>query len=178
MIYPSVYMSEKIKPNDRVRMVSGRVKESMRLSKQSRSSKKPKVIAYYRCFFTDTQKLLSKVSWFGLWKVGMITHNALTFLIVDKCFFLRFPERHVWNLTCYQKNRRRWCYSLGEFGWFKFEVWIRWSVSNLVLSITNNYSIHLFSYVRSKCNTFFKYLEDILGPIAKSLWVVLIVVRV
>lgn len=59
VIYPSVYMSEQLKPNDRVKMVRGRVRESIRLAE--RSPLKPKVIAYFRYVFTDTKKYLSEV---------------------------------------------------------------------------------------------------------------------
>lgn len=61
VIYPSVYMTEQIKPNDRVKMVRGRVKESLRLSRRARGSRKPKVIAYFRYVFTDTKKYLNEV---------------------------------------------------------------------------------------------------------------------
>ena len=62
VIFPSVYMSEHIQPNDRVRMVRGRVQESIRLARRSRSPQKPKVIAYFRYVFTDSRKFLSEVS--------------------------------------------------------------------------------------------------------------------
>lgn len=62
VIFPSVYMSEHIQPNDRVRMVRGRVQESIRLSRRSRTPQKPKVIAYFRYVFTDTRKFLGEVS--------------------------------------------------------------------------------------------------------------------
>lgn len=62
VIYPSVYMSEQIHPKDRVRMVRGRMKESIRLARQSPNAKKPQVIAYFRYVFTDTKKFLSDVS--------------------------------------------------------------------------------------------------------------------
>lgn len=62
VIFPSVYMSEHIQPNDRVRMVRGRVQESIRLARRSRNPQKPKVIAYFRYVFTDSRKFLSEVS--------------------------------------------------------------------------------------------------------------------
>lgn len=55
-------MSEQILPNDRVKMVRGRVKESLRLSKRSFSLRKPRVLAYFRYVFTDSKKFLSEVS--------------------------------------------------------------------------------------------------------------------
>lgn len=54
-------MSEQIAPADRVRMVRGRVKEAMRLTKQSHATNKPQVFAYFRYVFTDTKKFLSEV---------------------------------------------------------------------------------------------------------------------
>lgn len=62
IIYPSIYMSEQINPNDRVKMVRGRIRESVRLAKKSRAMKKPQVIAYYRYVFTDTKKFISDVT--------------------------------------------------------------------------------------------------------------------
>lgn len=60
VIYPSIYMSEQMNPNDRVKMVRGRLRESMRLSKRSRSAEKPKVIAYFRYVFTDTKRFIGQ----------------------------------------------------------------------------------------------------------------------
>lgn len=64
IIYPSVYMNEQIRPADRPSMVRGRVREAVRLAKQSRSSKKPQVLAYFRYVFTDTKQYLSEVCLF------------------------------------------------------------------------------------------------------------------
>lgn len=55
-------MTEQMPANDRVAMVRGRIRESMRLSREVRSVNKPKVIAYYRYVFTDTKKYVSQVS--------------------------------------------------------------------------------------------------------------------
>lgn len=55
-------MSEQIHPKDRVRMVRGRMKESIRLARQAPNAQKPQVIAYFRYVFTDTKKFLSDVS--------------------------------------------------------------------------------------------------------------------
>lgn len=55
-------MSEQIQPNDRVKMVRGRVRESIRLAKRARGPQKPKVIAYFRYVFTDSKKFLSEVN--------------------------------------------------------------------------------------------------------------------
>lgn len=53
-------MSEQISSNDRVKMVRGRLRESMRLAKRSRSVQKPKVIAYFRYVFTDTKRFIGQ----------------------------------------------------------------------------------------------------------------------
>lgn len=62
VIYPSVYMSEQIKENDRVKMVRGRVKESVRLARRVQAIQKPQVLAYFRYVFTDTKRYLNEVS--------------------------------------------------------------------------------------------------------------------
>lgn len=62
IIYPSVYMTEQMQPNDRVRMVRGRLREAIRLSQEVRTFNRPKVLAYYRYVFTDTNKFISQVS--------------------------------------------------------------------------------------------------------------------
>lgn len=60
VIYPSIYMSEQINSYDRVKMVRGRIRESIRLAKRSRNARK--VIAYFRYVFTDTKRFISRVS--------------------------------------------------------------------------------------------------------------------
>lgn len=60
IIYPSVYMGEQTPPSDRVRLVRGRVREAMRLAKQSKSQLQ--VLPYFRYVFTDSRKFLSDVS--------------------------------------------------------------------------------------------------------------------
>lgn len=81
-------MTEQIQPNDRVRMVRGRVKESIRLAKRSRNLQKPKVIAYFRYVFTDTKKYLSEVS---------LTYNFLEY------FDLIFNKKKIVYI-CLQKD--------------------------------------------------------------------------
>lgn len=61
VIFPSVYMTEKTIPKNRPPMVRGRVKESMRLSRNVRRSAKPLVIVYHRYKFTDSLQYLSEV---------------------------------------------------------------------------------------------------------------------
>lgn len=60
IIFPSVYMSEQILPNNRPRMVRGRIRESQRLAAKNPSAAKPQVIAYHRYVFTDTGRYLSE----------------------------------------------------------------------------------------------------------------------
>lgn len=79
-----MYMTEQIQPNDRVRMVRGRVKESIRLARRSSNPQKPKVIAYFRYVFTDTKKYLNEVS--------------LTFIFL-KCF-----DKNFFLNICLQKD--------------------------------------------------------------------------
>lgn len=62
VIFPSVYMTEKTSPKNRPPMVRGRVKESMRLSRNVKRSAKPMVIVYHRYKFTDSLQYLSEVS--------------------------------------------------------------------------------------------------------------------
>lgn len=90
VIYPSVYMSEQLPPNDRVKMVRGRVRESIRLSKRANSSKQRKVIAYFRYVFTDTKKFLNEVR-------EIVNFKARIQLNFSSSFFenILFPERHL-----------------------------------------------------------------------------------
>ncbi len=62
VIFPSVYMTEKTTSKNRPPMVRGRIRESMRLSRNVKRTAKPLVIAYHRYKFTDSLKYLSQVS--------------------------------------------------------------------------------------------------------------------
>lgn len=77
-------MSEQIHPNDRVRMVRGRMRESIRLAKQSRNSQKPQVFAYHRYVFTDTKKPLSDVS-----KISIIFHRKSHYSLIEFDYFVK-----------------------------------------------------------------------------------------
>lgn len=57
-----MYMTEKTIPKNRPPLVRGRVKESMRLSRNVKRSAKPLVIVYHRYKFTDSLHYLSEVS--------------------------------------------------------------------------------------------------------------------
>lgn len=53
-------MTEKILPNNRAKMVRGRVRESQRLAAKNPSATKAQVIAYHRYVFTDSGRYLSE----------------------------------------------------------------------------------------------------------------------
>lgn len=53
-------MNEQIRPNDRAAMVRGRVREAVRLARNTRGRDR-QVIVYYRYLFTDTRRYLSHV---------------------------------------------------------------------------------------------------------------------
>lgn len=57
VIFPSVYMSEQILPQNRVKMVRGRVQEAQRLR---RFGVDQKVIAYHRYVLSDSREFLSE----------------------------------------------------------------------------------------------------------------------
>ncbi|KAG4078529.1 hypothetical protein HA402_009241 [Bradysia odoriphaga] len=73
VIFPSVYMTEKVAPRNRPPMVRGRIKESMRLSRNVKRSSKPLVIAYHRYKFTDSLKYLSEADHLGAIKAMKAT---------------------------------------------------------------------------------------------------------
>lgn len=54
-------MSEQMNPSYRVKLVRGRVKESIRLAKRVQNPHQPKVIAYFRYVFIDTKNYLNEV---------------------------------------------------------------------------------------------------------------------
>lgn len=58
IIYPSVYLSEKLPQRSRAGLVRGRVRESLRLSK--RVSHQPKTLTYIRYVYTDTRRVLTE----------------------------------------------------------------------------------------------------------------------
>lgn len=60
VLYPSVYLSEQIKQEDRATVVRGRVREALRVAQRTRGTGNAKVIAYHRYVFTDTLNLLSE----------------------------------------------------------------------------------------------------------------------
>lgn len=58
IIYPSVYLSEKLPQRSRAGLVRGRVRESLRLS--NRVSHQPKTLTYIRYVYTDTRRPLTE----------------------------------------------------------------------------------------------------------------------
>lgn len=75
-------MTESILPNNRPKMVRGRITESKRLSGKCPCSPKPQVIAYHRYVFTDTGNYLNEVSCFILLiceSKAKISHLAIRF---------------------------------------------------------------------------------------------------
>ncbi|CRL00802.1 CLUMA_CG014053, isoform A [Clunio marinus] len=59
MVLPSVYLNEKMKPQERQSMVSARIQEAIRASK-SYSRKQKEVYVYIRYVYTDSRKVLSE----------------------------------------------------------------------------------------------------------------------
>lgn len=66
VIYPSVYMSEQIRPEDRASMARGRVREAVRMAQRTRATNNARVIAYHRYVFTDTRKFVSEKDTFDV----------------------------------------------------------------------------------------------------------------
>lgn len=90
VIFPSVYMTEKIIPKNRPPMVRGRVKESMRLSGNTKRSAKPLVIVYHRYKFTDSLNYLSQVSLCG---------ETTLFENLDTQIVLKFKIQKSFNVS-------------------------------------------------------------------------------
>lgn len=66
VIYPSVYMSEQIRPENRASMARGRVREAVRLAQRTPGTTNARVIAYHRYVFTDTKKIVSEKDTFDV----------------------------------------------------------------------------------------------------------------
>lgn len=66
VIYPSVYMSEQIRPEDRASMARGRVREAVRMAQRTRATGNARVIAYHRYVFTDTRKFVNEKDTFDV----------------------------------------------------------------------------------------------------------------
>lgn len=60
VIFPSVYLSEKLSQDKRSTMVRGRVREAKRVSNSVQGPNKPKILTYIRWVYTDTLKSLSE----------------------------------------------------------------------------------------------------------------------
>lgn len=64
IIFPSVYLRQKLSPSEREQLVRGRVREAVRVAQRTIGSKpRRKVLTYLRYVFTDTVKYLSESDW-------------------------------------------------------------------------------------------------------------------
>lgn len=53
VLFPSVYLQQKLTPSQRVGLVRGRVQEAVRLAKNFRNKKRAKVFVYYWYKYQD-----------------------------------------------------------------------------------------------------------------------------
>ncbi|KXJ73024.1 hypothetical protein RP20_CCG016731 [Aedes albopictus] len=68
IIFPSVYLREKLGAGDRIKLIRGRVKEAVRMARRANVQPKPRVLTYIRYVYTDSIKYLTEVSFrYGLW---------------------------------------------------------------------------------------------------------------
>ncbi|EDS27164.1 hyaluronidase [Culex quinquefasciatus] len=66
IIYPSVYLREKLSPGERVKLIRGRVREAVRVAKRAKTGQdRPRVLTYIRYVYTDSIKYLTEVSGAG-----------------------------------------------------------------------------------------------------------------
>ncbi|XP_055620483.1 hyaluronidase-like isoform X2 [Toxorhynchites rutilus septentrionalis] len=63
IIFPSVYLREKLSPGDRIKLVRGRVKEATRVAQRTKGQQKPRVLTYIRYVYTDSIKYLTESDW-------------------------------------------------------------------------------------------------------------------
>lgn len=61
MIFPSVYLNEKLNPENRIGLVKGRVRESFEMAKLVSNFNQPSILTYIRYAYTDTRNLLSEM---------------------------------------------------------------------------------------------------------------------
>ncbi|EAT35046.1 AAEL012759-PA [Aedes aegypti] len=60
IIFPSVYLREKLGAGDRIKLIRGRVKEAVRMARRANVQPKPRVLTYIRYVYTDSVKYLSE----------------------------------------------------------------------------------------------------------------------
>ncbi|XP_062561105.1 hyaluronidase Tab y 2.0101-like [Armigeres subalbatus] len=63
IIFPSVYLREKLGAGDRVKLIRGRVKEAIRVARRANAQPKPRVLTYIRYVYTDSIKYLTEPDW-------------------------------------------------------------------------------------------------------------------
>lgn len=63
IIFPSVYLREKLGAGDRVKLIRGRVKEAVRVAGRAQVQPKPRVLTYIRYVYTDSIKFLTESDW-------------------------------------------------------------------------------------------------------------------
>ncbi|XP_065073628.1 hyaluronidase Tab y 2.0101-like [Ochlerotatus camptorhynchus] len=63
IIFPSVYLREKLGAGDRVKLIRGRVKEAVRVAGRAQVQPKPRVLTYIRYVYTDSIKFLTETDW-------------------------------------------------------------------------------------------------------------------
>uniref|UniRef100_A0A8D8HYC1 Hyaluronidase n=2 Tax=Culex pipiens TaxID=7175 RepID=A0A8D8HYC1_CULPI len=64
IIYPSVYLREKLSPGERVKLIRGRVREAVRVAKRAKTGpSRPRVLTYIRYVYTDSIKYLTEADW-------------------------------------------------------------------------------------------------------------------
>ncbi|XP_055920408.1 hyaluronidase Tab y 2.0101-like [Eupeodes corollae] len=68
VIYPSVYLQERIPPFNRIPFVRGRVSEALRVAKMSDEKVRPQVLVYHRYVFTDTLRQIDAATTFNIFQ--------------------------------------------------------------------------------------------------------------
>ncbi|XP_055598238.1 hyaluronidase Tab y 2.0101-like [Uranotaenia lowii] len=102
IIFPSVYLREKLSPGDRVKLVRGRVKEAVRVARNVRGfpyGQKPPVLTYMRYVYTDTIGYLTESDWIN-------TLNAMKQLGSDGVI--------LWG-SSYDLNTREKCFEFKNY---------------------------------------------------------------
>lgn len=60
IIFPSVYLREKLSPSEREQLIRGRVREAVRVAQRTKPRRK--VLTYLRYVYTDSIQYLTEVS--------------------------------------------------------------------------------------------------------------------
>lgn len=132
-------------------MVRGRVKESMRLSRNVKRSAKPLVIVYHRYKFTDSLHYLSEVS------ASFLLHSTVKFNCTINVDSLIISEQSkLW------KQLALTVLFYGEHGTTSTQS------EHILHNDTRRTHKKNFPFYRDKCIEFYDYLENVLGPIIQS----------